>query len=107
MDILVRKEYPGNVRELAALVENGVLLAGSGLILPRHLGMESVSVPSFTRTLCSLKENSNIHFTFVLAHTKGDRRKAAQILGVSVRQIQRKIALMKNDSRWKSLLGDI
>jgi len=28
-------------------------------------------------------------------------------LGVSVRQVQRKIALMKNDSLWKSLLGDV
>ncbi len=107
IDILVRKEYPGNVRELIALVENAVLLAESELILPQHLGMESVSVPSFARTLCSLKENSNIHFAFVLAHTKGDRRETAQILGVSVRQIQRKIALMKNDHRWQSLLGDI
>jgi transcriptional regulator with PAS, ATPase and Fis domain len=106
MDILVRKEYPGNVRELAALVENAVLLAESGLILPQHLDREYVSVPSFVRALCSLKENSKVHLAFVLAHTKGDRRKTAQILGVSVRQVQRKIALMKNDSRWKSLLGD-
>lgn len=106
MDILVNKEYPGNVRELIPLVENAVLLADSGLILPQHLDRESVLVPSFARTLCSLKENSNIHFAFVLAHTQGDRRKA-QILGVSVRHIQRKIALMKNDSRWKPLLNDI
>jgi transcriptional regulator with PAS, ATPase and Fis domain len=107
MDILVNKKYPGNVRELIPLIENAVLLADSGLILPQHLDRESVLVPSFARTLCSLKENSNIHFAFVLAHTQGDRRKAAQILGVSVRHIQRKIALMKNDSRWKPLLNDI
>ncbi len=107
MDILVRKEYPGNVRELAALVENAVLLAESGLILPQHLGMEYVAVPSFARTLCNLKENSNVHFAFVLAQTKGDRQKTARILGVSVRQVQRKIALMKDNPRWKSLFGDI
>ncbi len=107
MDILVRKEYPGNVRELAALVENAVLLAEPGLISPQHLGMEYVSVPSFARTLRSLKEDSKLHLAFVLTHTKGDRNQAAQILGVSVRQIQRKIALIKNDPRWKSLLSDI
>ena len=107
LDILARKEYQGNVRELASLVENAVLLAESGLILPRHLGMEYDSVPSFARTLCSLKDDSKVHLAFILAHTKGDREQAAQILGVTVRQIQRKLALMKDDPRWKLLLGDI
>ncbi len=36
-----------------------------------------------TRTLCSLKEDSKLHLAFVLAHIKGDRNQAAQILGVS------------------------
>ena len=107
MDILVRKEYPGNIRELADLVENAVLLAESGLILPQHLGMEHIAVPSLARTLCSLREDSKAHLAFVLSHTKGDRKQAAEILGVSVRQVQRKIALIKNDPRWHSLLGDI
>jgi len=107
MDILVRREYPGNIRELAALVENAVLLAESGLILPQHLGMEYYSAPSFARTLCSLREDSKRHLAFVVAHTKGDRKQAAEILGVSVRQVQRQIALMKNNPRWRSLLGDI
>ncbi|MDP2645373.1 MAG: sigma-54 dependent transcriptional regulator [Desulfobacterales bacterium] len=108
MDILTRKEYHGNIRELAALVENAVLLAESGLILPQHLGgMAYVSVPSFTRKLCSLKEDATAHFAFVLAHTKGNRKETAQILGISLRQVQRKIALMKNDPRWEPLLGDI
>lgn len=107
MDILSRREYPGNIRELAALVENAVLLAGSGLILPQHLGMEYFSAPPSARTLCSLREDSKRHLAFVLAHTKGDRKQAAEILGVSVRHVQRKIALMKNDPRWKSFTGDI
>jgi len=107
MDILLRREYPGNIRELAALVENAVLLAESELILPQHLGAEHIAVPSFARTLCSLKEDSKVQLAFVLTHTKGDRKQAADILGVSVRQVQRKIALMKNNPGWKSLLGDI
>ncbi len=107
MDILVRKEYPGNIRELAALVENAVLLAESGLILPQHLSTDYISVASFARTLCSLQDDSKTHLAFVLAHTKGDRKQAAQILGVSVRQVQRRIALMKNNPRWRPLLGDI
>jgi DNA-binding NtrC family response regulator len=107
VDVLIRKPFPGNIRELAALVENAVLLAESELILPQHLGVEYTSVPSFARTLCSSKENSETHLAFVLAHTKGNRKQTAQILGVSVRQVQRQIALMKNNPRWKPLLGDI
>jgi DNA-binding NtrC family response regulator len=107
VDVLIRKPFPGNIRELAALVENAVLLAESGLILPQHLGVEYTSVPSFARTLCSSKENSETHLAFVLAQTKGNRKQTAQILGVSVRQVQRQIALMKNNPRWKPLLGDI
>ena len=106
VDILHHKEYPGNVRELAALVENAVLLAESDLIEPQHLGVAHVPIPPFARTLCSLAEDTNVHFAFVLAHNKGDRKKTAQILGVSVRQVQRKIAMMKKDARWKSLLDD-
>jgi len=107
VDVLIRKPFPGNIRELAALAENAVLLAESGLILPQHLGVEYTSVPSLARTLCTSKENSETHIAFVLAHTKGNRKETAQILGVSVRQVQRQIALMKNNPRWKPLLGDI
>lgn len=83
-----------------------MLLTESGIVEPQHLGVANVPVPPFARTLCSLAEDATVHFAFVLAHSKGDRKKTAQILGVSVRQVQRKIALMKNDARWKSLLDD-
>ena len=105
--MLSRKSFPGNVRELSALVENAVLLAESGTILPQHLGADLVSVSPFARTLCTLKEDSEIHLAFALTRAQGDRNRTAQILGVSVRQVQRKLSQMKTHPRWKSLLGDI
>jgi len=107
MDVLSQKSFPGNVRELSALVENAVLLAESGNILPQHLGADLVSVSPFARTLCTLKEDSEIHLAFALTRAQGDRNRTAQILGVSVRQVQRKLSQMKTHPRWKSLLGDI
>lgn len=107
MDVLIHKGFPGNIRELAQLVENAVLLADSPTILPGCLGNEQPSFPSFTRRLCSLKENYETHLVYVLNHTKGDRKQAAQILDVTVRQIQRKLAQMKKSPHWKSLLGDL
>jgi DNA-binding NtrC family response regulator len=96
MDILVSKDYPGNIRELSQIVENAVILADTSVILPSHLGeiTEPLSSPS-GRKLCTFKENYDLHLAFVLNHTKGDRRQAARILGITVRQLQRKLAEMK------------
>jgi DNA-binding NtrC family response regulator len=96
MDILVSKDYPGNIRELSQIVENAAVLADNAIILPAHLGeiTETLSSPS-GRKLCTIKENYDLHLAFVLDHTKGDRREAARILGITVRQLQRKLAEMK------------
>ncbi len=109
LDMLMNKNYPGNIRELAQVVENGVLLAKSATILPQDLydGHERPSIPTFARSLCSLKENYDTHLAYVLTHTKGDRKKASDILGVTVRQLQRKLAQMKDNPRRKSLINDL
>jgi DNA-binding NtrC family response regulator len=106
MDILTRRDYPGNVRELAQIIENAVLLADTATILPRHMGEEIASPPLFSRSLCSLKENYETHVIYVLNHTRGDRKQAAQILGITVRQLQRKIVEMRRNPRWRLILGD-
>ena len=107
MDVLSRKEYPGNIRELEQLVENAVLLTESTLISPHHLDKGHFSVPSLARQLCSLKENDEMHVAYVLTHTKANRKHTADLLGITVRQLQRKLAKMKKNPRWKSILCDI
>ncbi len=95
LEILERGAYPGNVRELSQIVENAVLVAAGPTIAPIDLGMPLVSHarPSPAAPhLDSLKENELRHVAFVLARTKGNRREAARILGITVRQLQRKIA---------------
>ena len=96
MDILVSRDYPGNIRELSQIVENAVILADTSIILPAHLGeiTEPLSSPS-GRKLCTFKENYDLHLAFVLDSTKGDRHEAARILGITMRQLQRKLAEMK------------
>ena len=107
MDVLTKRDFPGNIRELAQYVENAALLADSAVILPRDLGIELAPVSSFARTLCSLKEDHEKHVAYVLTQTGGNRRQAARVLGVSVRQVQRIVAQMKMNPRWKPLLKDI
>jgi len=107
MDLLTGRDYPGNVRELSQIIENAVLLADSNLILPHHLGMTSTIQSPFARHLSTLKENDEAHLVYVLTNANGDRSKVAQILGITVRQLQRKIAAMKKNPRWESILRDI
>jgi DNA-binding NtrC family response regulator len=108
LDLLVQKEFAGNVRALAQAVENGVLLAEGEWVEPQHLDpSHQGAVDPFARTLCPLKADRNTHVAFVLAHTRGDRRQAADILGVSIRQVQRLITQLQADPRWQPLMADL
>lgn len=107
MTLLSSRNYPGNVRELAQIIENAVVLAEANIILPVHLGMTSTNQSPLSRQLCTLKENDEAHLIYVLKNVNGDRSRAAQILGITVRQLQRKIAAMKKNPRWECVLGDI
>jgi len=99
LDLLTNKDYPGNIRELSQIVENAAILAETPLILPEHLG-EISGLSSFPagRKLCTLKENYKLHLAYVLDHVQGDRHAAARILGITVRQLQRKLAELKQES---------
>ncbi|PKN04799.1 MAG: hypothetical protein CVU74_05060 [Deltaproteobacteria bacterium HGW-Deltaproteobacteria-9] len=104
MDILIHKDYPGNIREMSQIVENAVIMADGSIIEPAHLGGEAVATVSSSslsslssRRLCTLKENDAAHVMFVLNYTKGNRPESARILGITLRQLQRKLAQHKHD----------
>jgi transcriptional regulator with PAS, ATPase and Fis domain len=106
MDILCRRDYPGNIRELSQLVENAALLTDSDLVYPQHLGETAPAPSPSARHLSTLKENDDAHVAFVLSHTRGDRKETARVLGITIRQLQRKIAQMKRDHRWTGVLNN-
>jgi DNA-binding NtrC family response regulator len=95
MQLLMHQDYPGNIRELAQMIDNAVILASGPVILPAHLGGNAApEVPSSLarRSLCTLRENDMAHVMYVLDSTGGNRREAARILGITLRQLQRKLA---------------
>lgn len=106
-NLLESMSFPGNVRELMSLVEHSVLICDEEVIYPRHIGKSDVRQSPFARTLCSLKEDTERHLAYVLVQTQGDRKKTAEILGVSVRHVQRRLAELKKTPQWEPLLGDI
>jgi DNA-binding NtrC family response regulator len=92
LHILRHRAYPGNIRELSQLIESAVLICKTEIIAATDLGKKSLQIPSSIRTLCTFKDDYERHLAFVLEHTGGNRTKAAAILGVSLRQIHRKLA---------------
>ncbi len=98
MQVLTHKDYPGNIRELSQIVENAVLLADGPVITPALVGGNGVpnaQVSASSRSLCTLRENDAAHVQFVLNSTGGNRRETARILGITLRQLQRKLAETK------------
>jgi two-component system response regulator HydG len=100
LDVLTEHDWPGNVRELENAMERAVVLTKSGAIdvedLPREVRgappLSSGSARALTfeiGTPLSDIEMRVIHET--LRHTKGDKRLAAQLLGIATRTIYRKL----------------
>lgn len=104
---LIRDPYPGNVRELQHAVENAVLLSDTDTLYAAHFQTDP-SQPLSTatrRSLCSLKENEAAHVAFVLNQVSGDRKETGRILGVTLRQVQRKLLQLKDHPRWGRIIG--
>ncbi|WP_054949793.1 sigma-54-dependent transcriptional regulator [Numidum massiliense] len=98
-------DFPGNVRELFHLLERGFLLArGDTVEAADLLPQQAVGGAAGTRAGAgagagadandahrSLAELEREHIRQVLRHTEWNKTEAAQILGVSVRNLYRKI----------------
>ena len=81
--------WPGNVRELQNVIERAVILAFSE-IDARHLNLEQQDVP-IDPGGSVLKVNEMETIRKVLAEVEGNRKRAARILGISLRTLQYRI----------------
>jgi DNA-binding NtrC family response regulator len=96
MEVLTRYLWPGNVRELENVIERALILCDSGAIEPDHLPLGVRLEPSFRATeddgrLVTLEEVERRYIRRVLDECKGHRHKAAGILGISERNLYRKL----------------
>jgi DNA-binding NtrC family response regulator len=81
--------WPGNVRELQNVIERAVILA-QGEIDVRHLNLEQQVAPVVSDGSI-LKENERETIGKVLAEVGGNRKRAAHLLGISLRTLQYRI----------------
>ncbi|MEW6220713.1 MAG: sigma-54 dependent transcriptional regulator [Thermodesulfobacteriota bacterium] len=79
--------WPGNVRELQNVIERAVILAGS-TVLPRHLNLEPMGPGEGAGRLQASERETIVR---VLSEVGGNRRQAAELLGISLRTLQYRI----------------
>jgi two-component system NtrC family response regulator len=90
--ILVSYSWPGNIRELKAVIGKCALLTDAEMIqpddLPAHMKTKQFESPHKPRTLEDMEREYIIN---VLAETEGNQTKASQILGINRKTLYKKI----------------
>ena len=94
--------WPGNVRELRTAIEHGVVMSNTDSVEGRHLPAFLAAPPrvktSGTENTLAPVDEFNLHaleqqaIGRALQHTGGNRTKAAALLGISRRTLQRKLS---------------
>jgi two-component system response regulator AtoC len=106
-DVLSRHDYPGNVRELSHAVQHAVVLSGGGEIRPEHLPAGLLKVSPMVEHAAAIADSSSEERTLsaavgafereylirIVSKTGGKRIQAAEILGISRKNLWEKMKL--------------
>ena len=95
MRVLIGYGWPGNVRELENAVERAAILAETDVIhahdLPEKLHSTAIVSAAAETTGMTLEELEREHMRRVLNEVSGDKVKAAQVLGIHLSTLYRKV----------------
>jgi transcriptional regulator with PAS, ATPase and Fis domain len=100
LELLHRHHWPGNVRELLHVMEAALVLCQGPCVLPEHLpetlrtsAARQAAQPAHEpdKSLRTLEEQERIHIRSALQASNGHRGNAARILGISERNLYRKL----------------
>jgi DNA-binding NtrC family response regulator len=96
--------WPGNVRELRNVLERGVIIAGEGTIralhLPRQVGSPGLAAgatagdePNVVKVQvgATVDEAEKLLILRTLEHTRNNKTRAAEILGISLKTLHNKL----------------
>ena len=116
LDVFQRFDWPGNVRELRNVLERATIMAGEGLIRLIHLSSDAfgLSPSPYVRpsrgydgsvilqpgqSLMKLEES---YVKLTLEHVRGNRKRAAEMLGIGLRTLQNRIAALREEGHAKA-----
>src|SRR6185436_14136357 len=94
---LERYGWPGNVRELRNVVQRAVVLSGTGVIDAEHLPENILRAvapapPAARGSIVPIREMERDAILRALEETHQDKRRAAQLLGISLKTLYNKLA---------------
>ncbi len=110
-DVFYRYDWAGNVRELRNVLERATVMAGEGLIRLMHLSTDVFGLrpgpyarPShgydgsiILQPGQSLMKLEKSYIKLTLEHVRGNRKRAAEMLGISLRTLQNRIAELREE----------
>jgi DNA-binding NtrC family response regulator len=101
MRALEQYPWPGNIRELKNVIERATILAERDFIEPKHLPAKLVErseeqLPTLTLTPgMTVEEAERRLIMLTLEHTRNNKTRAAEILGISLKTLHNKLNKLK------------
>jgi DNA-binding NtrC family response regulator len=110
--LLQQHDWPGNVRELRNVLERAAILAGDGIIRSKDLASASFTVgpgqygrpnaqegPVVLQPGQPLARIEDAYIKLTLEAVRGNRKRAAEMLGISLRTLQSRIAAQRDEAQ--------
>jgi transcriptional regulator with PAS, ATPase and Fis domain len=102
--LLMRHDFPGNVRELRNILERALIMADGSTILPQHLHLDALKsvrpqspASNPAEEIAPLASLEKRYLAWAAQNFPGDRKALAERLGISERTLYRKLRNTESD----------